>query len=807
MKITEADVELYRSLQKSPILFIEKTWGITPQRENEKFVKGKHLTWQQHDILLAVEKAIIGHGSGRISVRSGHGVGKALDINDIVPTPNGFKSVGDICAGDYLFGDNGNHVKVLGVKDWGMVPFYRVTFDDKSFVDVSSGHLWKVKNRQNRRTSGGWDVLSTEDIVSSGVKRSNGVGEARQWEIPVHKPVIYNDKENEKELKVDPYTYGVWLGDGDKRGSRITNIDNDVWDNIPYKVSADRNGCRTVYGLVTRLKSSGLFGCTNYNASVDIRYKESNHRLAVLQGLLDTDGWVEKSGGAAFSSASRQLVRDVIDISRSLGLKARTEKFKKNDHAGSWQTHITWNGEVRLFRVERKQIRLICAEDRYQKRWIDSIEKIGDRHGVCYEVEGGLFLTKDFHVTHNSATLSWLLLWYLFCYKDAQIPCTAPTADQMYDVLWKEVAKWHKKMPEWMQNKYEVTSNYVRITESPETWFARAKTARKENPEALAGVHGDFVMMLVDEASGVPEEIFNTAEGAMTGENVLIIMISNPTRVIGYFYDSHHKDKHNWQTFEFSSLDSPIVDRGYVQRIIDKHGEDSDEYKIRVLGEFPSTDMLDDSGYIPLLDENDLIFANEEEFVGERMLGVDVAGEGSNKTVWVLRDAYQAKVIASELVSSPKSVAQKTLTLMDRYSVKDRYVFVDGFGVGAATVTELALAGHRVQSVNVGDKPVDVERYINKRAELFWLMREWLITGGKLIGIDKWDDLRVIRYRRELSGKMKIKGKREMVRDGIQSPDVADALMLTFAKKTPSILAAMQDNLQGNMSFDRYSAI
>jgi hypothetical protein len=153
-------------------------------------------------------------------------------------------------------------------------------------------------------------------------------------------------------------------------------------------------------------------------------------------------------------------------------------------------------------------------------------------------------------------------------------------------------------MPKPVREKYEWTNGYIRITESPETWFARAKTARKENPEALAGVHGDFVMYIVDEASGVPEEIFNTAEGALTGDNVLVILISNPTRLIGYFYDSHHKDKESWQTLGFSSIDSPLVDKEYVSRIISKHGEDSDEYKIRVLGEFPREDTMDDKGYI-----------------------------------------------------------------------------------------------------------------------------------------------------------------------------------------------------------------
>ena len=88
------------------------------------------------------------------------------------------------------------------------------------------------------------------------------------------------------------------------------------------------------------------------------------------------------------------------------------------------------------------------------------------------------------HGCGKSCCLSWLILWFLFCYKEAQIPCTAPTSEQMNDVLWKELAKWLNRMPDWARQKYEWTYSHIRITDAPETWFARAKTARKENPEA-----------------------------------------------------------------------------------------------------------------------------------------------------------------------------------------------------------------------------------------------------------------------------------------------------------------------------------
>ena len=429
------------------------------------------------------------------------------------------------------------------------------------------------------------------------------------------------------------------------------------------------------------------------------------------------------------------------------GLKESTGEFIKGKH-------IT-NQQAQILRAVEKAIQ---GED---KRRIS----VASGHGIG-----------------KSATISWLLIWYLFCHKDAQIPTTAPTSDQMHDVLWKEVALWLDRMPKELSQLFEWSSGYVRIKERPETWFARAKTARKENPEALAGVHGDYVMYLIDEASGVPEEIFNTAEGALTGENVLVIMISNPTRLTGYFYDSHHNDKENWQTLQFSSVDSPIVDDEYVARIIAKHGMSSDEYRIRVIGQFPQEDAIDDKGYVPLFVENDINITDEERFISEKRMGIDPSGEGKDKTVWIVRDNFRTKVVAVEKVSNAKSIAQKTLTLMDYYQIKPEDTFLDSFGVGSDVGVELAMAGKRVKTKNVGDKPTDMETFTNLRAEAFWRLREWTKKGGELVDHEGWDELFSIRYRRELNGKLSIMPKREMKKEGYKSPDHVDALMLTFTE-------------------------
>lgn len=395
------------------------------------------------------------------------------------------------------------------------------------------------------------------------------------------------------------------------------------------------------------------------------------------------------------------------------------------------------------------------------------------------------------HGIGKSTTMAWLIFWFLTCFENSQIPVTAPTSEQMHDVLWKEVALWHQRMPKEFRELFEWSNFYIRVIERPETWFARAKTARKEAPEALAGVHGDHVMYLVDEASGVPEEIFNTAEGALTGQDTLFVMISNPTRLMGYFYASHHTDKAAWQRMTFSSAESPIVEQGYVSRIATKHGEESDEYRIRVQGIFPQEDAMDEKGYVPLLVESDLHLTRDlpvkDLFIGRTIMGIDPSGEGEDTTEWVVRDQFKAKRVHTEQKSTAKGIAAKTLVLMDFYGVAPEDVYIDNFGEGANVAKEIALSSHHydVNAVNMGDgsdnDDKDDTQYANMRAESFWRLKGWARTGGELVSDKSWkDELLTIRYCRVGNGKVKIKPKLEMRKDGIPSPNVADALALTF---------------------------
>lgn len=385
--------------------------------------------------------------------------------------------------------------------------------------------------------------------------------------------------------------------------------------------------------------------------------------------------------------------------------------------------------------------------------------------------------------TGKTAALAMLIIWFLFTHIDAVVPCTAPTAPQMDDALWKELKLWLTRMPPRLQELFEWSSGYLRVKQRRETWFARARTASKDKPEALAGIHSDDVLLIADEASGIDDEVFRIGQGVFAGENVYAILISQHQRLIGYFHNCFNSNKQFWQTFRFNAEESPLSDNQLRDNIVHEYGDESDEYRVQILGMPPHSETVDDKGYVPLLNQADLKFSPDIQFIGRVRLGIDPAGEGTNETVWVCRDRFKSKRVASEKTSTAKGIAQKTLTLAKHFGVNPMDTYVDNFGVGANVAVELALADFRVNAVNSGDKPEDDVRFLNRRAEIAWRAKDWLRSGGELVQDEAWQEALNIRYHANLKGKIAIMSKDLMRREGIQSPDTWDAFALTFWDK------------------------
>jgi len=434
----------------------------------------------------------------------------------------------------------------------------------------------------------------------------------------------------------------------------------------------------------------------------------------------------------------------------------------------------------------------------------------------------------------KSSILAIIVLWFLFCFPRACLPCTAVTATQLNDALWKELAMWIEKMkakhPAYAE-KFVWSSSFVRMKELPDQWYARAKTASKDRPEALSGVHSENIMSIIDEASAVDEKVFEMGDGIFTSGNAFTIMISNGTRAEGRFYRSHNENSGEYQNLSFSSLDSPVVDMAFVQTVIDEYCKSVEpkdylsvtEYRVNIAGMFPNVGVMDDKGYIPLLSDRDIRTEHIEDttarlFIGHRMMGVDCAGDGDDKSVWVVRDRVRAVVVHEEAVSTPEGIAAKTITLAEQYGIPVtdyRDIVVDAFGVGHNVSQEIALMTQgkgRVSPVNTGNQcenENERELYTNQRSEAYWKTRQWIQLGGVVdVHAGLKGDLMAMKYRRN-GAKIQIEPKVDMKKRGVKSPDYSDALSMTFLRpmRLPLTEAEKRRNEEVTRDFDPGCAV
>ncbi len=260
---------------------------------------------------------------------------------------------------------------------------------------------------------------------------------------------------------------------------------------------------------------------------------------------------------------------------------------------------------------------------------------------AAIKVPGAHVSIRSGHETGKSGLLAWLILWYLCTHSECKVPCTAPTSHQLNDVLWSELAKWHSRLKEPFRSQIEINKDRACVKGAEKVEFAVPRTARKENPEALQGFHGVNLLFILDEASGIPDEIFQVAEGALSSRGSRVIMASNPTRTDGFFYDSHHKNRRFWTTLHFSSLDSPLPSPDYGRTMGEKYGEGSNIYQVRVLGEFPTQEA---DQFIPLGLIEAAVARDGSNGAGPAVWGVDPAYLGGDETVLVKRvgDVFKA---------------------------------------------------------------------------------------------------------------------------------------------------------------------
>lgn len=385
------------------------------------------------------------------------------------------------------------------------------------------------------------------------------------------------------------------------------------------------------------------------------------------------------------------------------------------------------------------------------------------------------------HGTGKTACQAWIILWFLICFTNSKVPCTASSQSQLRDVLWAEIALWHEKMPKWWRDQVIVSGERVAIRGSEATRFAVARTAGKSNPDALQGFHAENILFIIDEASGVFDKVFEVAQGALSTEGARVVMCGNPTQVTGFFYDSHHKNRDAWARLHFSCLESENVSSKYIDDMIRQYGEDTDVFRVRVLGDFPRAAF---NQLIPL-DSVETAFARtirrEANLHAPKILGVDVAPYGGDRSSIFFRQGTYSKLLFTVIGMDDITLGGKVIEYWNRYQIDGG--FCDK-GAGSGVISYCNSLNCPIVGVDFGGSPSE-DRFLNKRAEMWWVMKEWL--QGGVVEVDERyqsdvrDDLVGPQYYYNGRGKIQLERKEDMKKRGLASPDLADSLGLTFA--------------------------
>lgn len=387
---------------------------------------------------------------------------KALALSTPIPTPDGWKTMADIHPGDYVFARDGSPTLVKGESEIFQKDMYLVEFEDGDAIKASADHYWTVKSKASKRTTdregkrrgtgkryreGGWYEATTEELAQKYMReRRDGKGVEYFYRVPMNGPVQYP----EKDLPIDPYLLGAWLGDGCRVRADITVSAEDAADMIDnlkgcgYSIELVKPKDRCSFLRLDR--HSGKLGPDNLSYKLrQIGVYNNKHipeiymtasvdqRMALLQGLMDTDGGCSPAGQCVFCQKDRLLSSQVVELLASLGIKANLNRYKATCNGRpcgySYQVGFFTDKTVPCFRLRRKIDRLKNhVADRMAAKSIVGIHKIPSEPSKCIMVEDDehLYLAgKHFTPTHNTFASAVIIIMLML---------TEPNFSRFYSV-------------------------------------------------------------------------------------------------------------------------------------------------------------------------------------------------------------------------------------------------------------------------------------------------------------------------------------------------------------------------------------
>ncbi|MCP5058513.1 MAG: terminase [bacterium] len=392
------------------------------------------------------------------------------------------------------------------------------------------------------------------------------------------------------------------------------------------------------------------------------------------------------------------------------------------------------------------------------------------------------------HGIGKSALSAWITLWVKSTRPNSKGVITANTGDQLKTKTMSELSKWRSRCitGHW----FEMHAMSMCHRAYPEQWRVDALTCREENSEAFAGLHAadSTPWYLFDEASAIPEKIWEVAKGGGTDGEPMHFAFGNPTRNNGSFYDCFGTQSHRWITRRVDSRTAKMTNKILLQEWLDDHGEDSDFFRVRVRGMHP---RAGDMQFIP----NDVVHAARKRgsgmYLGTDPLicGIDMARGGDDDCRIQFRRGRDAKSeksyrIAGENSRDSMKVVSLLILVLDRH--KPDVTFLDSGSMGGPIGDRMRQLGYHVIDVGFGDNAADVVSYKSRTAEMGSRCRQWLLDGGSIPDDDQLEIELVSRdFGHNDKGQLVLERKKDMKKRIGVSPDWADALYLTFAEPVP----------------------
>lgn len=394
----------------------------------------------------------------------------------------------------------------------------------------------------------------------------------------------------------------------------------------------------------------------------------------------------------------------------------------------------------------------------------------------------------------KSALTACLMLWYISMHPYSRIIATAPTKKQLEDVLWAEINKW--LVGTILEGKIIWKKTRIEMNGYGAVWYATAKTATR--PENMQGYHEQYMLFVVDEASGVEDKILEAILGTLGHEDNRLLLLGNPTKTTGVFHDAFYKDKVDYYTLNVNARDVKRTNKNNIKSLIRKYGEDSNVVRVRVNGDFPKQE---DDVFIPLeFIEQSIMTEYVEREIETIDIGVDVARFGDDDTV--IAHKINNKIPPFKIRRGQDLMRTSGDVLLSCSSLKEKYPeFFERGGKIKVKIDDTGLGGgvtDRVREV-IRDKnitwieiyPVNMAKSIHHKycyditTYLWSVVRDQIdISNGQKCQLilpnddDLVGQLSCRKYTYHSSGKIKIESKKEMKDRGLRSPDRADAVTL-----------------------------